>query len=267
MPPQAPSPRPAPPGKLAAPECPPGWRTGPPDFVGVGAMRSGSTWWWELITAHPGVAVVPGTRKELHFFEEYWHRDFGPPDAAAYHRFFPRPAGGLVGEWTPRYMYDVWTPRMLSQAAPAARLLAILRDPLDRYRSHLGVHLQRVGAPTAAGAVASADALARSLYEPQLRRVLQRFDRDQLLVLQLERCQADPAGQLRRTYEFLGLDADFLPADHERPVNVGQVQFTPPADIQAEVVEVFAEHLPGLLRIVPDLDLDLWPSAGAGAAR
>jgi hypothetical protein len=226
-------------------------------------MRAGSTWWWELITAHPGVAVVPGTRKELHFFEEYWHRGFAQEDRERYHGFFPRPAGCLVGEWTPRYMYDVWTPRMLAQAAPDAKLLAILRDPLDRYSSHLGVHLARVGEPTAAGAVASADALGRSLYEPQLRRMLRRFDRDQLLVLQLERCQADPAGQLRRTYEFLGLDAGFVPGDLERPVNVGRVEYTPPAEIQAEVCEVLAEHLPGLLRIVPDLDLDLWPSARA----
>lgn len=224
-------------------------------------MRSGSTWWWELITAHPGVTVVPGTRKELHFFEEYWHGDFGRQDVDRYHRFFPRPEGCLVGEWTPRYMYDVWTPRLLSEAAPDVKLLAILRDPLTRYRSHLGVHLARVGRPTAAGAVAAADALARSLYEPQLRRVLRRFDRDRLLVLQLERCQADPSGQLRRTYEFLGLDADFVPADHERPINVGPVEFTPPPEIEAEVREVFGEHLPGLLRIVPDLDLDLWPSA------
>src|SRR5688500_10259087 len=185
MPSRDPSPRPAPPGKLAVPECPPGWRTGPPDFVGVGAMRSGSTWWWELITAHPGVAVVPGTRKELHFFDEFWHGGFDERQLQRYHRFFPRPEGCLVGEWTPRYMLDVWTPRMLAAAAPETNLLAILRDPLARYRSHLGVHLARVGKPTAAGSVAAADALTRSLYEPQLRRVLARFDRSRLLVLQL----------------------------------------------------------------------------------
>src|SRR5215212_10098967 len=184
MPPEPSIQRPAPPGPLAVPECPPGWRTGAPDFVGVGAMRAGSTWWYRLITAHPDVVEVPGTRKELHFFDPYWHGGFDAEQADRYGRFFPRPQGSIVGEWTPRYMYDVWTPPMLAEAAPQARLLAILRDPLTRYRSHLGVHLQRVGKPGPAGCAAAADALSRSLYEPQLRRVLRSFVREQLLVLQ-----------------------------------------------------------------------------------
>ena len=222
-------------------------------------MRSGSTWWYELINAHPGVSQVPGTRKELHYFEEFWHGGFGDDEVARYHRFFPRPDGALAGEWTPRYMYDVWTPRLLARAAPQARLLVILRDPLSRWRSHIGVHLGRVGKPTPAGAVAAADALGRSLYAPQLRRVLRSFPREQLLVLQLERCQANPVAELRRTYEFLGLDPDFVPGDHERPINVGHVEFEPPPELEAELVEIFAEQLPELLEIVPDLDPGLWP--------
>ena len=262
MPPQAPPPQPAPPGKLPVPQCPPGWETAPPDFVGVGAMRAGSTWWWELITAHPGVSVVPGTRKELHIFEEYWHSGFGPEDVARYHRFFPRPPGCLAGEWTPRYMYDVWTPRMLSQAAPDTKLLAILRDPLARYASHLGVHLNRVGRPTAAGAVAAADALARSLYEPQLRRVLRRFDREQLLVLQLERCQADPAGQLRRTYEFLGLDPSFVPGEQQQRVNPGGTIELDHALIE-DVGRALAPDAAELAHTFPEIDLELWPGVAS----
>ena len=54
-----------------------------------------------------------------------------------YHRNFPRPAGGVTGEWTPRYMYDHWSLRLLRRAAPEARILVILRDPIERYRSAL----------------------------------------------------------------------------------------------------------------------------------
>ena len=36
------------------PECPPGWRTGAPDFVIFGAQKSGTTWWFRLIEQHPG---------------------------------------------------------------------------------------------------------------------------------------------------------------------------------------------------------------------
>jgi hypothetical protein len=217
-------------------------------------MRAGSSGWYYLITQHPGVAVPPGPLKELHFFDEFWHGGFDQAQIDRYHRFFPRPEGALVGEWTPRYMYDLWTPRVLSQAAPEAKLLAILRDPLTRYRSHLSLHLGRVGQPTSGGCAAAADALARSLYAPQLRRVLRRFDRDQLLVLQLERCQADPLGELRRTY-------------HARRINAGQVGFTLPAELERELIDAFDEQLPSLLEIAPDLDLDLWPSARSSSAR
>ena len=119
---------PGPPGP--EPECPPDWRTGPPDFVGIGAYRSGTTWLYEMIAAHPDVAIPPGRPKELHFFESFWEGGFTPAEVARYHRYFPRPAGKLVGEWTPRYMFDSWTPRMLAVAAPEARLLVVLRDPV-----------------------------------------------------------------------------------------------------------------------------------------
>ena len=242
---------------LEIPPCPPGWRTGPPDFVGVGVQRSGSSWWYELLTAHPGVSVVPGTRKELHFFDEHWY-GVTQEDVQRYHSYFPRPEGQLVGEWTPRYMYDLWTPLLLARAAPQAKLLAILRDPLTRYRSNLGFHVQQFG--RGPDPLVAADALGRGLYDTQLQRVLRHFPREQLLVLQFERCLADPAAQLRRTYEFLGLDSDVPLPDLERPINVGSETVELPADVEAEVVAAYSQQIPALLEIVPDLDLELWPS-------
>ena len=42
------------------PECPPSWSTGPPDFVGIGAQRCGTTWWFGgALQAHPLVAIPP----------------------------------------------------------------------------------------------------------------------------------------------------------------------------------------------------------------
>src|SRR6266581_2247393 len=93
-----------------------GWEVGPPDFVGVGAQRSGTTWWWRLVCDHP--RIVPA-EKEFHFFDEYFARQFSEADARAYHRLFPRPSGYLTGEWSPRYMHDFWTPALLRKAAPS----------------------------------------------------------------------------------------------------------------------------------------------------
>ena len=51
------------------PPCPPGWHTGPPDFVILGAQKAGTTWWFRLIEAHPGVVQPETQRPELHFFD------------------------------------------------------------------------------------------------------------------------------------------------------------------------------------------------------
>src|SRR5580693_5501902 len=75
-----------------APGCPAGWRTGAPDFVGLGAQRSGTTRWFDLIVAHPQVAAPIATRKELHYFDRFHSAPFTAADAAAYGTYFPRPA-------------------------------------------------------------------------------------------------------------------------------------------------------------------------------
>ena len=86
------------------PDCPPGWTTGPPDFVGIGAQRCGTSWWYRGLEAHPGVARVKGRRKELHYFNRFWDGAVPEDMAAGYRALFPRPEGALVGEWTPRYL-------------------------------------------------------------------------------------------------------------------------------------------------------------------
>src|SRR4051794_28721229 len=52
------------------PSCPEGWSVGPPDFVGVGAQRCGTSWWHRLIVAHPDVCFNRELHtKEVHFFD------------------------------------------------------------------------------------------------------------------------------------------------------------------------------------------------------
>ena len=124
-------------------------------------------------------------------------------DVARYHAYFARPAGKLSGEWTPGYMLDVWTPALLRQAAPDARLLVLLRDPVERFRSGRTLAENRFTVGSTARAAANA-AFNRGIYADQLLRLWAPFPREQTLVLQYERCVADTAAQLARTFEFLG---------------------------------------------------------------
>ncbi len=243
------------------PPCPTGWRTGPPDFVGVGAQRSGTTRWFDLIVAHPRVAAPPATRKELHFFDRFHSSELSADDAGAYGEYFPRPPGLLTGEWSPSYMASPWAPAMLAAAAPQARLMVLLRDPVERYLSGLRRH-QRVAAATGEplDAMAPLDAFARGLYHAQLARLLERFPRSQVLILQYERCTAEPRAELRRTYEFLGLEATgFLPALDVHPNRQPDKPELAP-EVRALLVEAYAEEVALLSRDYPEIDLGLWPN-------
>src|SRR5262245_35561655 len=91
------------------PSVPPGARSGPPDYVGIAAPRSGSTWWSRQLGRHPAIRRSDAT-KELHWFDAFGTREHTEADVVAYHRYFPRLEGELVGEWTPGYLYEAWTP-------------------------------------------------------------------------------------------------------------------------------------------------------------
>jgi len=115
-------------GPGTPPEVPEGWSVGPPDFVGVGAQKAGTSWWAALIHEHPNVKRTGGVAKELHFFDRYWESGFGASDIALYASYFPRPGGALAGEWTPGYMIDFWAPELIARAAPETRVLVLLRE-------------------------------------------------------------------------------------------------------------------------------------------
>jgi hypothetical protein len=247
------------------PAVPPGWETGAPHFVGVGAQRSGTKWWYRAITDHPAVQRAPG--KELHFFDDYAGRQLTDVDVVAYHGMLPRPPGLLTGEWTPRYMQDPWTPGLLARAAPDARILVLLRDPWARFRSGIAhearVFRRELRGRRGAGLAATlaGQALSRSLYAPQLTRLFEVFDRAQVLILQYERCVADPEGELRRTYEFLGLDQlDHVPTGLREKVGQSSGAAVRDPGVPRWAATAIARDAAELANLVPEIELHRWPS-------
>jgi hypothetical protein len=246
---------------VKVPACPEGWIVAPPDFVGIGAQRSGTSWWYAGIEAQPQVVRVPKRRKELHYFNRFWEGVVPPDMASQYESMFPRPPGSLAGEWTPRYLYDYWSIPLLREAAPETRLLVLLRDPVERYRSGLAFAVNRArrsGSPARLAQVA--DAVWRGFYAEQLHHVFRFFPRDQVLVLQFEACQREPLRELRRTCEYLGIDSpDGLPAEMTRE---REPQEKPPlADsMRAELVERLAADVVRLAALCPEIDISLWPN-------
>lgn len=260
----------------APPDIPSGWALGPPDYVGVGAMKSGTTWWWSVLNSHPRVANPKGemnghyhsvdpvaTRKiyaskEAHFFDHYGRVD--SVDPALYFRYFPRPPGSITGEWTPRYMWDFWTPPMLRAVAPRAKLLILLRDPLDRFISGLAHHLAKGLELTP---TLQHHHFSRGMYWQQLMNLLTYFDRSQVLVLQYEQCVAEPITQAHHTFNFLGLDPrEWQPAtEMARPV-AATVHLKPIIDgsTKKAIRNAYQFDLQQLLVDFPEIDGACWPT-------
>jgi hypothetical protein len=243
------------------PPCPEGWSVGPPSFVGIGAPRCGTSWWFRVIVSHRDVSFVRGVSpKEVNYF---WARRDRPSlsdeEIAGYHRYFPRPPDvPVTGEWTPDYMYSPLLPGHLQQAAPNARLLILLRDPVDRFASGVtrGRRLAAEHGIEGAEAEIAARNTARGTYFEAVARVLEAVGRDRVLVLQYERCRADYPGELRRTHEFLGIDPDrgFSP-----PMRDTRERSLPDAE-RRRLAQLYAPDVRRLAQLLPELDPELWPN-------
>lgn len=204
-----------------------------PDFVIVGAARCGTTSLYAYLRQHPQVFMSP--EKETDYFSlgdlpasevPANASPYRTRDRAQYERFF-RDAGDAraVGEASPTYLFYPRSAARLHAAIPDAKLICILRDPVERAHSHHAL-ARKMGfdsIPDFAAAVAAEEERWRhdrsmrftyvraSLYHDGLREFCTRFPRERILVLLFEDFAADPAGTMRRVFGFLGVDDRFTP--------------------------------------------------------
>jgi len=245
---------------LAAPRLPVGEVIGPPDYVGVGVPMAGTRWWSELVADHPGVTHHAGIETSRHHLSHFAHRAFGADEVDRYHGWFPRRPGTITGEWTPTYLGDPWVAPLLEKAAPDARIIVVVRDPIVRLRLGLSQSIDRRRANAGSHMAESID---RSFYARSLRQLLEYVPADRILVLQYESCVERPAAELSTTYRFLGLD------EHHRPEHLDRYRrgaHLPPLDGGAEqrLIDLYAADVADLADLVPTLDLSLWPRFAGG---
>lgn len=230
-----------------------------PDFIGVGTQRSGTTWWFESLLEHPDIVLPRSGKKELHFFQRFCMRELKQGDIWHYRTRFQTEPGQITGEWTPRYMHDFWVPPLLKKAAPDAKLLVMLRDPIERLRSGLPHRLSMGRMPMMDRL--TYDAIQRGRYGTQVRRLLHWYDRDQVIFLQYEQCVRDPVEHYRRTLRFLGVSEDFIPEDMRKPRGVSRESAKEEMwpDFAAGVKATLDPEVQLLGELLPEFEIDLWP--------
>ncbi len=201
-----------------------------PDFAVIGAMRCGTSRFYMLLTNHP--LIKRAAAKELHYFDrperfeqglEWYRKCFPPPEWQDGHRT-------ITGEATPRYLFEPLVPERMAQVVPEARLIVLLRNPVDRaysqyhrsarngreslsFQDTVEEELASLAGAESSGHGRSRDdadgsaytQLSRGIYVDQLIWWRKFFDEEQMLVLKSEDFFKHQADTLKLVQEFLGL--------------------------------------------------------------
>jgi hypothetical protein len=209
------------------------------------------------IADHPDVAPSRSVDDAALAFGRFGTDGFGPDQIDRFHALFPRRPGRIIGHWSADGLSYPWVAPLLARAAPRAKVIVLVRDPVDLLQAGLAATADR---PPDTG-WNLADHVDQGFFGSQLTRLRGVFPPDQVRVLQYERCLLDPAGVLAQTFEFLGVDAS------ERPV----LPHPPSAEARARGVRLdtaawsrlcamYADDVAVLSHLLPGLDLGLWPN-------
>lgn len=176
-----------------------------PNFLVIGAQRSGTSLLHQILKNHPEI-FVPQRRKEVHYFDRYFTRE-----TEWYESYFPASAAAsryrAVGEVTPDYLGAPDVPARICDMLPEARLVAILRHPVDRAYSWYNFSRRNFNESRDFESFLRADqtVLLYGLYHQHLERYLTYFSRESLLILIYEELITNPGEALSELADFLGL--------------------------------------------------------------
>lgn len=196
-----------------------------PDFIIAGAPRSGTTWLWTIADRHPGIGIAQSYAPEPKFFlvDELYERGL---DYYSKTWFESLPAGVPVGEKSANYLESTVVPKRIAKDVPNAKIVFILRNPVDRAYSNYLWSKQN-------GWVAESETFeealrleeerernydtanvkfarpfsffSRGLYATYLRNYLDEFPSSQILVLRNEDIADRPIELATRFFSFLGV--------------------------------------------------------------
>jgi hypothetical protein len=206
-----------------------------PDFLVIGVPKAGTTALHAALTQHP-VLFLP-TVKEPKFFLSSGPPPArgGPGDAQTYQEhvwrqrnyealFDPAPEGTLRGEATPFHLYDLDAQNRIRRLLPKARLIVLLRNPVDRAHSNW-THLWAAGLEPERDFVRACALEAErreagwaqfwhyvslGRYGEQLAHLFSLYSRDQVLLLRYRDLRDSPAETLDRVCAFLGVETGLV---------------------------------------------------------
>lgn len=206
-----------------------------PDFIIAGAQKCGTTSLFNYLSQHPN--ILPSVIKQVRYYD-------GGLDPAVdnyelgldwYRSFFPRKeelvqGRAITGEASPMYLFHPLAAERIRRDLPDVKILITLRNPTARAISHYhhAIRSHEEELPFLDALRAEEERLqpslqqkdyrsfsftrhsykARGIFSPQLDRLYNLFPSENILIVQLEDLSRDAPAELRRVFEFLGVDSD-----------------------------------------------------------
>lgn len=203
---------------------------GLPDFLVIGVPKAGTTALHAALARHPDLFMSAVKEPKFFLTDGPPPDEGGPGDVQTYRQhvwrradyealFSAAPPGALRGESTPFYLYDRAAQQRIHDLIPQAKLIVIVRDPVERAHSNW-THLWSAGREpigdfvracaeedrrVAAGWSAFWHYLRLGRYGEQLSHLFQLFPRDQVFVIRYRRLLDEPALVLDEISAFLGV--------------------------------------------------------------
>lgn len=241
-----------------------------PDFIIFGTQKGGTTSLYKYLIQHP--CIAPIYVKEPHFFDIYFHKGMGwyrahfPTSVEKYcvERF--QKHDFITGEASPYYLYHPLAAKRVAKTLPHTKLIAVLRNPIDRAYSQYQHQRRQPGVePLTFEEAIEAEQkrltgeeekilrdekyasfnhrhysyLARGTYIQQLPAWMDLFPKEQFLILKSEDLFANPRAIVEQTLDFLQIPGNSAGQQNEyKPFNDAQYEKMKP-ETRAQLVEYF----------------------------
>lgn len=205
-----------------------------PHFLVIGAAKSGTSSLYHYLNQHPQIYMSPVKEPAFFAYEGQKVEFAGPGDERrnrsaitewqAYHELFSdAKANQVMGEASVVYLYNPIAPERIKHYIPDVKLIAILRNPVDRALSNF-MHFRRDNLePVADFTIALSEENKRiaanwqylwhytnlGFYGSQLRRYYELFPHEQIALYTYEDFSKNQSKVLQSIFHFLGVDESF----------------------------------------------------------
>lgn len=246
-----------------------------PDVIIIGAQKSGTSSLFSYLIQHP--EIRGSSCKEVHFFDGglvpevdnfkkgvNWYRAHFPLDI--------KPSARRIVEATPSYVFMPSAPARISKLLPDAKLIVVLRDPVERAISHY-FHEVRAGRekrPIMSALAEEEDLLApiwrsedyksgqfltcsykaRGRYAEQLNRYFSFFSRNQIVVISSKALFGATDETLSTIFQFVDVTDSIKFVSDQKPKNVGSNKSPVDSSVREYLEDYYAPHNERLFEVL-----------------